>query len=102
MKKLLTSVVAAVACYAGVAAAAEINPAVIYDMGGRFDRSFNQSAYTGAEKYKEDTGTEYRDFEIQNDSQREQAMRNFARRGMSPIVAIGFNQASALEKVAKQ
>ena len=68
----------------------------------RFDRSFNQAAYTGAEKYKEDTGTNYRDFEIQNDSQREQAMRNFARRGMDPIVAIGFNQASALEKVAKE
>jgi basic membrane protein A len=102
MKKLLTSVVAAVACYAGVASAAEIKPAVVYDLGGRFDRSFNQAAYTGAEKYKEDTGTEYRDFEIQNDSQREQAMRNFARRGMDPIVAIGFSQASALEKVAKE
>ena len=102
IKKLLTSVVAAVACYAGVASAAEINPAVVYDLGGRFDRSFNQAAYTGAEKYKEDTGTEYRDFEIQNDSQREQAMRNFARRGMNPIVAIGFSQASALEKVAKE
>jgi len=102
MKKLLTSVVAAVACYAGVASAAEIKPAVVYDLGGRFDRSFNQAAYTGAEKYKEDTGTEYRDFEIQNDSQREQAMRNFARRGMNPIVAIGFSQASALEKVAKE
>jgi basic membrane protein A len=102
MKKLLTSVVAAVACYAGVASAAEINPAVVYDLGGRFDRSFNQGAYNGAEKYKEDKGTEYRDFEIQNDSQREQAMRNFARRGMNPIVAIGFSQASALEKVAKE
>ncbi|WP_417828730.1 BMP family lipoprotein [Thalassospira sp.] len=102
MKKLLTSMVAAAACYAGVASAADIRPAVVYDLGGRFDRSFNQAAYTGAEKFKEDTGTEYRDFEIQNDSQREQAMRNFARRGMNPIVAIGFSQASALEKVAKE
>ncbi|WP_339774172.1 BMP family ABC transporter substrate-binding protein [uncultured Thalassospira sp.] len=100
MKKLLTTMVAAVACYATVASAAEIKPAVVYDLGGKFDRSFNQSAHTGAEKYKEDTGTAYRDFEIQNDSQREQAMRNFARRGMNPIIVIGFSQASALEKVA--
>ncbi|OSQ35653.1 BMP family lipoprotein [Thalassospira mesophila] len=102
MKKLLTTMVAAVACYATVASAAEIKPAVVYDMGGKFDRSFNQSAHMGAEKYKEDTGTAYRDFEIQNDSQREQAMRNFARRGMNPIVVIGFSQASALEKVAAE
>ncbi|MDP2698038.1 BMP family protein [Thalassospira sp.] len=102
MKKILTTMVAAAACYAGVASAAEIQPAVVYDLGGKFDRSFNQAAYTGAEKYKTDTGTEYRDFEIQNDSQREQALRNFARRGMNPIVAIGFSQASALEKVATE
>ncbi|MEQ5774307.1 MULTISPECIES: BMP family protein [unclassified Thalassospira] len=102
MKKLLTTMVAAVACYATVASAAEIKPAVVYDLGGKFDRSFNQSAHMGAEKYKEDTGTAYRDFEIQNDSQREQAMRNFARRGMNPIVVIGFSQASALEKVAAE
>jgi basic membrane protein A len=102
MKKLLTSLVAAVACYATVASAAEIKPAIVYDLGGKFDRSFNQSAHEGAEKYKKDTGTNYRDFEIQNDSQREQAMRNFARRGMNPIIVIGFSQATALEKIAKE
>ncbi|MEI2386219.1 BMP family ABC transporter substrate-binding protein [Breoghania sp. JC706] len=84
------------------ASAAESTPAVVYDLGGKFDKSFNESAYTGAEKYKEDTGTEYRDFEIQNDSQREQGLRNFARRGMSPIVGIGFSYEQAIEKVAKE
>ncbi len=58
MKKLLTTMVAAVACYAGVASAAEIKPAVVYDLGGRFESSFNHGAYNGAEKYKADTGTE--------------------------------------------
>ncbi|NRG16161.1 BMP family ABC transporter substrate-binding protein [Rhizobiales bacterium] len=86
-----------------VAAHAEdIKPAVVYDLGGKFDKSFNEAAYTGAEKFKADTGVEYRDFEIQNDSQREQALRNFARRGLSPIVAIGFSHANAVEKVAKE
>ena len=84
------------------ALAQDVNPAVVYDLGGKFDKSFNEAAYEGAERFKAETGTEYRDFEIQNDSQREQALRNFARRGHDPIVAIGFSQAQAVEKVAKE
>ncbi len=84
----------------GTSLAAEIKPAVVYDLGGKFDKSFNEGVYNGAEKFKTDTGVEYRDFEIQNDSQREQALRNFARRGYSPIVAVGFSHAAAVEKVA--
>lgn len=82
--------------------AAEIQPAVLYDLGGKFDKSFNEAAYTGAEKFRRETGVEYRDFEIQNDAQREQALRAFARKGASPIIAIGFSQATAVEKVAKE
>ncbi len=82
--------------------AEDIKPAVIFDMGGKFDKSFNEAAYNGAEKFKSDTGIAYREFEVQNASQREQAMRNFARRGLSPIVGIGFAQAEAMEKVAKE
>jgi basic membrane protein A len=44
----------------------------------------------------------YREFEITNAAQREQAMTQLAKRGASIIVAIGFTQASAVEKVAKQ
>ncbi len=75
MKKLLTigTALAGLAFTAVGALAADIKPAVLYDLGGRFDKSFNEGAYNGAEKFKEDTGVEYRDFEIQNDSQREQA-----------------------------
>ena len=81
-------------------AAAE--PAVVYDMGGKFDKSFNQAAFDGAERYKKDTGEGYRDFEPTNDAQREQAMRRLAKRGADPIVAIGFSQASAVKTVASQ
>jgi basic membrane protein A len=95
---------AAIALFAAAASAiaAEIKPAVVYDLGGRADKSFNEAAYNGAEKFKADTGIEYRDFEIQNDSQREQALRNFARRGYNPVVAIGFSHANAMEKVAAE
>lgn len=87
---------------AGQVHAADVNPAVVYDMGGKFDKSFNEAAYNGAERFKADTGIAYRDFEVNSDSQREQALRNFARRGHDPIIAIGFSQAQALEKVAKE
>ncbi len=93
---------AAAALSAAAAHAADLKPAVVYDLGGKFDKSFNEAAFQGAENFKADTGTEYRDFEIQNDAQREQALRRFAQQGYDPIVAIGFSQAAALEKVAKE
>ncbi|MGL4441296.1 MAG: BMP family lipoprotein [Bosea sp. (in: a-proteobacteria)] len=87
-----------------VAAVAQqtVTPAVVYDLGGKFDKSFNESAYTGAEKFKAESKVEYRDFEIQNDAQREQALRNFAQRGQNPIVAVGFSFRAAMEKVAAE
>ena len=93
---------AAAALFATQVQAAEVKPAIVYDLGGKFDKSFNEAAYNGAERYTEETGTEYRDFEIQSDSQREQALRNFARRGFDPVIGIGFSQAQAIEKVAEE
>jgi basic membrane protein A and related proteins len=83
------------------AAAAQAEPAVIYDMGGKFDKSFNEAAFNGAERWKKETGKNYLDFEISNATQREQAMRRMAERGANPIVGVGFSQGSAVEKVAK-
>jgi basic membrane protein A len=83
-------------------AAAQSQPAVIFDMGGKFDKSFNEAAYNGAEAWKKQTGKGYLEFEISNATQREQAMRRMAERGASPIVGVGFSQGSAMEKVAKE
>ena len=55
-----------------------------------------------AEKFKKDTGIAYREFEVTAEAQREQALRNMARRGSTIIVGIGFSQASGMEKVAKE
>jgi basic membrane protein A len=96
---LKTTLVAALA--ATVAAPALADPAVIYDMGGKFDKSFNQAGYEGAERWKKETGKAYMEFEISNPAQREQAQRRMAERGADPIVGIGFSQGSSMEKVAK-
>jgi len=92
---------AAFAALATASAAAFAEPAVIYDMGGKFDKSFNQAGFDGAERWKKETGKTYIEFEISNPAQREQAQRRMAERGASPIVGIGFSQGSSLEKVAK-
>jgi basic membrane protein A len=96
---LIPALAAAMAC---TAAAADFSPAIVYDFGGKFDQSFNQSASAGVERFKKETGIAVREFEIQNASQREQIMRQFARRGATVIVAVGFTQASAVETVAKE
>ena len=56
-------------------------PALIYSTGGKADKSFNEAAFNGAEQYKKEGGGEYREFEITNPAQIEQALRNMARRG---------------------
>jgi basic membrane protein A len=88
------------ALIASSALAAEVKPAVIYDLGGKFDKSFNEGVFQGAEKFKKDTGIAYRDLEIQNDAQREQSLRKFAKDGFNPILTVGFSWATALGKVA--
>src|SRR5262245_63461857 len=99
---LLMLVLAAATAPAGRARAQEFVPAIVFDMGGKFDKSFNEAAYTGAERFKKDTGIAYREFEVTSEAQREQAQRNMARRGSPIVVAIGFSQASGLEKVARE
>lgn len=79
-----------------------IKPAVVYDKGGKFDKSFNEGVFIGAERFRKETGVEFRDFEPANDAQIEQALRRFARDGHSPIIAVGFSQATALKKVAAE
>src|SRR5271155_2094045 len=82
--------------------AAEVKPAVVYDLGGKFDKSFNEGVYNGALKFKKDTGIEFRDLELQNEAQREQDLRKFAKDGFSPIMTVGFAWETALKKVAPE
>ncbi|XLW41967.1 BMP family ABC transporter substrate-binding protein [Pseudaeromonas sp. ZJS20] len=83
--------------------AASAGPAVVYDSAGKFDKSFNEAVFrTGVEVYNKDKGVTVKEFEPQNEAQREQGLRRLASRGYGPIVAVGFNFASAVEKVATE
>ncbi len=87
---------------AGAACAAEITPAIVFSMGGKLDKSFNEGVHDGAEAFTRASGVAVREFEPQTDIQREQAIRNFARRGQTPIIAVGFSQATAVKAVAAE
>lgn len=95
VQKILAAAATAVA--AGTAAA---EPGLIIDLGGKFDKSFNESAWNGAQRWMKETGGEYIETELQSEAQREQNMRKMAERGADPIVVLGFANASTLEKVA--
>lgn len=97
---LLHKFLGASAVIALTAGSALATPALVYDLGGKFDKSFNESAYTGAERWAAETGGTYRDLEMQSEAQREQALRRLAESGANPIVMAGFAFASVLEEVA--
>jgi basic membrane protein A and related proteins len=102
MLRNVTAAAAALLVSTSLAAAAEISPAVVFDMGGKFDKSFNEGVYNGVEQFKKETGIEYREFEVTNETQREQALRRMAQRGADPVIGVGFAQAPAMEKVATE
>jgi len=97
---LMRTLLGASAALAMTAGAALAEPGLIIDLGGKFDKSFNESAYNGAQRWVEDTGGSYIETELQSEAQREQNMRKMAERGANPIVVLGFANASTLEKVA--
>jgi basic membrane protein A and related proteins len=105
MKNLLTGLMAAtvisLACMV-TSAMAGGEPAVLFDLGGKFDKSFNEAAFNGAEQWKKESGKTYMEFEIQNGDQREQALRKFAEGGANPVVAVGFMNADAIAKLADE
>lgn len=103
MKAMLTLAATAVLGFSATAMAADFNPAVVYDTAGKFDKSFNEAVFrNGVEVFVADKGVRVREFEPQNEEQREQGLRRLASRGNSPIVAVGFNYSSAIEKVATE
>ena len=82
--------------------AADFKPAVIYDMGGKFDKSFNQGVYNGIKRFTDETGTKVMEFEVTSETQREQAMRRMAERGATVVLGVGFAQADAINKVSAE
>lgn len=86
---------------------------IVFDIGGKDDRSFNAAAWTGVKCAetgrwadgkdcgKPPLGIILRDVEPGNPTSIEPAMRAFAERGYDLIIGVGFAQSEIMEKVAK-
>jgi basic membrane protein A len=96
MKKILGGA-AALAISASALAA---DPALIFDLGGKFDKSFNEAAFNGAKRWADETGGKFLEIELQSEAQREQALRRFAEAGANPIITTGFAFSTPVEAVA--
>lgn len=97
---LMKFVLGGVATLALGAGAALADPAVIFDLGGKFDKSFNEAAYNGAKRWADETGGSFKELEMQSEAQREQALRRLAEAGSNPIVMTGFAFGDVLNAVA--
>jgi len=97
LKQTFFGTAAATALTAGASFA---EPALIFDLGGKFDKSFNEAAFNGAQRWAEETGGTYLETVMQSEAQREQALRRFAEAGANPIVTTGFAMSDPIAQVA--
>lgn len=92
------------ACRAGQRSEADrskVHVGIVFDIGGKDDRSFNAAAWEGVRRAAEEMPIVLRDVEPGDPTSIEPAMRAFAERGYDLIIGVGFAQAPILEQVAK-
>lgn len=85
--------------------ASDIKVGMAYDVGGRGDQSFNDSAARGLDKAAEEFGFETQESEAADgepESAREERLRTFADAGYNPIIAVGFAYSASVAKVAEE
>lgn len=79
----------------------KLHVGIVFDIGGKDDRSFNAAAWQGVQRAAKDLPIVLRDVEPGNPTSIEPAMRAFAERGYDLIIGVGFAQAPIMEQVAK-
>jgi basic membrane protein A len=100
----LAALVSSSSCAAGKNEAddpARVRVGIVFDIGGKDDRSFNAAAFEGVKRAERELGVVLRDVEPGNPTSIEPAMRAFAERGYDLVIGVGFAQAPIMEIVAK-
>ncbi|MER6626318.1 BMP family ABC transporter substrate-binding protein, partial [Streptomyces sp. NPDC000931] len=83
----------------------DLKVGLAYDVGGRGDRSFNDSAYRGLEQAAEELGVETNDFEPADgeaESAKEERLATMAEEGYDVIIAVGFAYDASVQAVATE
>ncbi len=79
----------------------DIKVGLVYDIGGRGDKSFNDAAYRGLERAKNELGVAIREVEPGEGAQRESALRQLAASGHDLVIGVGFLFTEDITKMAK-
>jgi basic membrane protein A len=79
----------------------KIKVGIVFDIGGKNDRSFNAAAWEGVKRAEKDLDIVLRDVEPGNPTSIEPAMRAFAEKNFDLIIGVGFAQGPIMEKVAR-
>ncbi len=82
----------------GAAAVARVG--LVFDVGGRGDKSFNDAAYAGLLRAEKELGIEISFLEPVGSEDREAALRLFASRGLELVIGVGFIFSSDVDAVA--
>ncbi|MBP2294925.1 BMP family lipoprotein [Azospirillum rugosum] len=75
-------------------------PGLVYAVGQKFDKSFNEGALAGAERFKAASGVPYLEYLPAGTAQFDQAVTSLLRRGVTDLATIGFYYAAPLAKLA--
>lgn len=75
---------------------------LVFDIGGRGDKSFNDSAYRGLEQAREAWGIHFEVLEPAEGSDRETGLREYASQGFDLVIGVGFMFSDDIEKMARE
>src|SRR5256714_3680507 len=92
------------ACNMGARSAEDkgkVHVGIVFDIGGKDDRSFNASAWEGVKRAAKDFPIVLRDVEPGDPTSVEPAIRAFAERNYDLVIGVGFEQMPVVERVAK-
>jgi basic membrane protein A len=107
LASLLSALLVASGCSRVFGSADEANGkkrvGIVFDIGGKDDKSFNAAAWVGVKRALQDMPNDMilRDVEPGDPTSIEPSMRAFAERGYDLIIGVGFAQAPIMEQVAK-
>lgn len=104
MMRRLFVLIGVLAAFVAVPAVAQtdMQPGVIYAIGQKFDRSFNENAFMAMERFEADYGIGFLEYEPRAVSEFDQAVAAMAERGATHIICVGFYWAEPLSALAPE
>jgi basic membrane protein A len=79
-----------------------IRVGLVFDVGGKNDKSFNEAAYRGLERAQRELGVQVTFIEPSEGADRESAMRSLAASGVDLVIGVGFIFGPDIERLALQ